>query len=57
MLFKSLQVKWDTVDKDKFESGDIHEDVALIIKNCNYDIILWAEKSMEEMKDLRDNYR
>ena len=28
VLFRSLQVKWDTVDKDKFESGEIHEDVA-----------------------------
>ena len=57
MLFKRFQAKWDTIDKDKFESGAGNEDVALIIQNSKSDMILWAEKSLEEIKDLRDDYR
>ena len=57
VLFKRFQAKWETIDKDKFQSGADHEDVALIIGNYKSDLILWAEKSMKEMKDLRDDYR
>lgn len=57
LLFKRFPAKWESIHQSIFETGADHEEVAFIIQDTKTQVIPWAEKTLEEIHDLRDDYR
>lgn len=56
LLFKRFHAKWESIVQNVFEIGDNHEEVALV-QDTQTQVNSWAEKSLEEIHDLMDDYR
>lgn len=57
LLFKRFQARWESINQNMFETGADHEEVALVIQDTKAEMTSWAEKALEELHDLRDDYR
>ena len=54
LMFKRFQSQWEFLDKNNFTTIATTELTETVV---NPDVITWAEKSLKERKDLRDDYR
>ena len=53
-MFKRFQSQWEFLDKNNFTTIATTELAETVV---NPDVVTWAEKSLKERKDLRDDYR
>ena len=54
LMFKRFQSQWEFLDKNNFTTIATTELAETVV---NPNVITWAEKSLKERKDLRDDYR
>ena len=60
LMFKRFQSQWEFLDKNNFTTiatTELAETVSSLKPVVNLDVVTWAEKSLKERKDLRDDYR
>ena len=53
LLFERFQAKWISINQNIFETCANHEEITLIIQDTQ--VILWTEKTLEELHEKRDN--